>query len=125
MLDIKLLNSDAQLNNFQVLGSLAYVPGENFRVVVRLFLSQLDIRYIPDAGATYEFTFKTKSGTDLVIAATELDALDRSILYVDLTTTQTMDIIGSNFTVTVTEGSDVKKGVAQNVLEKTLIDGNC
>lgn len=125
MLDIRLLNSDAELNNFRQIGSYEYVPGEDVTVVLRLFDSQLGIRYIPDSGATLTATFQTKSGTDLVKTASELDAGDRSIWTFDLSQSDTADIIGQNFTVSLTEGANLSKGVAQNSLGKILIDGDC
>lgn len=125
MLDIKLLNSDAQLNNFKEIGSVAYVPGEDVTLVLRLILSQLKIRYIPASGATVAVTFQTKTGVDLVKAATELDAGDRSMWTVSLSQAETLDIIGQNFTVGVTEGAVLKKGLALNALDRTIIDGDC
>jgi hypothetical protein len=124
MLDVKILNSQATLNDFKEIGSLEYVPGENLDVVVRLFNSQLDIRYIPDPGATYTLVFEQKDGTELSKTPTELSAEDRSILTTSLTPTETENIVGSNIRVEVTEGPEVKKGVARNALSKILL-GDC
>lgn len=125
MIDIQLLNSDAQLNNYQSLSGISYIPGSDLTIVAQLRLSQLGIRYIPPVGVMVEFTFKTRSGTDLVLPAVELDPMDRSIYKLVLTPAQTIEIVGSNFVVTVTDGTAISKGLAQNVLARNIIDGDC
>lgn len=125
MLDIKILNSGAQLNDFRELSAIEYVPGEDLTLVVRMFDSQLDLRRIPATGATYAFVFQLNDGTELTVAASELDVEDRSILTADLTAAQTETIIGSSFRVEVTEGASVIKGVAQNVLQRVILTGSC
>ena len=73
----RLINSDASLNNFQEIGSVDYVPGEDKRVAFRLFDEQLGIRYIPGATATVDITIYKSDNTTLDVSATVISADDR------------------------------------------------
>ena len=127
MIKLQLLNSQASLNNFFVIGSIEYVPGEDVRIVIRLMNPQLNIRHIPDDAATLDFIFPLSDGTELVKAGTMLQIQDKSIWYVDLTPLESINLASSNFQIELTDDGVVSKSVLFNALAKNIISGsgNC
>lgn len=129
MIKAKLLNSDAQLNNFIEIETINYVPGEKIKVVIRLFDSQLDIRRISPVGSEIEMKFlKASDNTFLTKTATVLDGLDRSIWYVELSATESADLASSNIQVeedVLDDDTDVRITVIQQGLSKILFSGDC
>jgi hypothetical protein len=126
MISGQILNSDASLNNFIVLDSKAFIPGEQFDIVFRLINQDLELRYIPPATATIKVVFNTSSGVDLEINASYVDVLDRSLVKLTISEAQSEDLIGGNFSFEIDvlgDGTEIKKGFAQNALAKTLIGG--
>lgn len=121
----RLLNSDAELNNFKEISALNYVPGENPTIVFRLFDEQLGIRFIPTAVATMTVDMINSDGTTLTKTPTVLDADDRSIWTFNLTDTETQALAGSNIQVNLDDNGDLKKAVIANALIKNVISGDC
>jgi len=129
MIAVKLLNSDATLNNFTEQGTLPYMPGENLDVVLRIFNAQRDTRFIPvDPAAEVTFIFMNKDGTALEKEATVLDALDRSMWKVTLSQAETENLAGSNIQVKLDEtgdGTSVRLAVIYSILTRLSISGEC
>lgn len=109
MLSGSVLNSDATLNNFQEIGQLEIFRGEEITMNIRIKNRQLDLRYIPDAGAVVTFTFNTSSGTLDKVATPLTD--DRSIVSMTLSETETADLLSGDIKFSVVEGTVTKKGV--------------
>jgi len=120
-----LLNSEASLNNFIQIGSVSYSPGEAVKVAFRLINDQLDIRLIPGATATVSVDIANADGTTTTKSATVISADDRSMWSIDLDTTDTQNISGSNMEITLTDGADIKKAIVFNGLIKQLLSGDC
>lgn len=128
MILAKLLNSDAVLNNYISLTSIEYVPGETIILNIKIANPQLGIRFVPDAAATMNMTFKKSDGTDLIKVATVLDASDRSMWTLTLSAAETADLASSNIQVdldTLGDASIIFKTVVRNGLSKILLTGDC
>ena len=128
MLRARLLNSDAQLNNFIEISTINYVPGEDFVVVFRLFLDQLGIRYVLPATATVEASILNSDGTTLTKAASVISSDDKSMWSFSIADTESDDLAGFNIEITIDvngDGTNIKKAVIQNALSKTLLSGDC
>lgn len=129
MLEARLLNSDATLNNFKEISQVQYVPGEVLKIVIQLMSPQLDgIRYMPaDSGATVDMVFQQSDGTELTKAASLVNSLDRSIWTVTLTSTESQAVIGSNIVAVLDElgdDTDIKKAILSYSLSK-VFPGDC
>lgn len=105
VLAMQMLNEDASLNSFFNIGSAQFIPGSPVKLVMRIMQTARDLRYIPDAAATFSLTLKNSDGTTLVKTPTILDAGDRSIVSVSLTGLETALLIGQNLTLTISEPS--------------------
>ena len=57
MLSALILNGDATLNAFQVVGSVAFYPGEEITTIFRLIDVAKDLRYIPPIDTIITFKF--------------------------------------------------------------------
>lgn len=127
MIKSKLLNSQAELNSFFELASIDYTPGQDLRIVFRIFNAQTDIRWVLDAADTVVVTFLDGTSTEVDITATALDVGDLSMYYIDLTPTQTTDLNLGNMQVEVTIAADSKvyKTVAYGAFTKNIISGDC
>lgn len=125
---LQLLNSDASLNNFFVVDAVAFVPGENLTLVVRLIDSQKSIRYVPTAAATLTLNFTDSDGNTVTKPASVLDASDRSIWTVALSQAETQTLVGSNIEAvldTLGDTTVIIKAVARNVLSRENLSGDC
>lgn len=124
LVNAKLINSDAELNDFFELAALEYVPGEQFDIAIRLFDRQSGLRYIPASGATMEMKFTDVDDNTITLTASEIDAEDRSMWKVTMSTTNSALLASSNFTVELTEGAVLKISKIENALIK-LVFGAC
>lgn len=131
MISARLINSEAVLNNFIYVDQYVYIPGETLDIAFRLYHREFEHRFIPtDPGAIVTLTFAVRStpNTPLVITASSIDALDRSMWIASLTPAQTLDLAGSNIQVTLDalgDGSDLSMTVIQNALARTVLSGVC
>lgn len=129
MLSGQILNSDASLNNFIVIGSKSFIPGSQFRLYIRILNDDLGLRYIPAATATRTITFQNLDGTELVKANADITVLsdDRSIMYVDIEESESENLQGGNFSFEIDvagDGSNIMKGIVNNALSR-VIEGAC
>lgn len=129
MLSGQILNSDAQLNNFIVLGSKEFIPGSQFRLYIRIINEDLDLRYIPANTATRSITFNNLDGTTLVKSNADITVLsdDRSIMYVDIEESESENLAGGNFSFALDilgDGTQIEKGIVRNAIAR-VIEGEC
>lgn len=125
MLKAHILDSEATLNNFHVLGSLDIIPGSKFKLVMQLYQPQHPdkLRYMADTGATLAVTLPKTDGTDLTVTMTVMTG-DSSIWTGDVLAADSVDLMGGNFQFTLTEGSDVTLGIAENAIA-VINTGSC
>lgn len=120
-LGIQLINSDSTLNNFQVIPEAIIVPGST--ATVRFQLIKLDPhndnthRYIPAAGASLQIKIYSVNTANIITkTATQPWSEDKSVWEFSLNTTETQKVSGVNLELTLTEGAQVYKFWAKNVL---------
>lgn len=123
ILKLDAISSDATLNNFSEIGSIKFVAGQSVKINLRIMQLERELRYVPEASATFSLGLKKSDNTTLTVPMNFLDAGDRSLLTVELTALQTTDLISQNITVTVTESSEVSLAVLQNGLQNTKLNG--
>lgn len=117
ILKLQMLNEDATLNAFHDIGSAQFVPNQSVKLVMRLLQTQRNLRYIPDAAATFSMDFLLSDDTVLTKVPTFLDAADRSLITVTLTALETALLIGQNLLVEVTEPGGVSSASLQSALQ--------
>lgn len=117
VLKLEMLNEDALLNAFHDIGSAQFVPGQSLKLVMRLQQTQRNLRYIPNAAATFSMDFQLSDGTVLTKVPTFLDSSDRSLITVSLTDVETELLIGQNLVVEVTEPSGVSVASLPSALQ--------
>lgn len=123
VLELKVLNSDAILNNFVEVGSVQFVQGTPLKLVMRMHQPQKDLRYVAEAGATLSIDFKLSDGTTLTKAGVFPFADDRSIVQFDLTGVETQTLISQNLLMTLTETAGDIAAVLQQGIQSVDIDG--
>lgn len=89
------LNSDATLNTFITTGSFSFIPGETKTLVLRLIDTDKNLRYIPPSTAVITGKFRNLDGEEMPIEFTAFPD-DRSMIYIDLTATQTENLASGN-----------------------------
>ena len=128
MLGATLLNPTATVNDYEVISSLQFIPGEVATLIFQLKQTNRNdqLRYFPEAGSTLSIKIPRKDGDIETIAAAELTGGDRSIWKATLSAAITAEIPGGNFTFTLTEptGPVVQEGFVDNGLS-LVITGAC
>lgn len=120
MLTANVLNSDATLNDFEEIGSVQFIPGEQITLVLQLINPQLNLRFVPLAGSIITLILNNADGTVLNPAMTMMTD-DRSIISGVITSTQSANLIGGNIQFKVDNGgtgSDIILGWCQNGLQQ-------
>lgn len=127
MLAAKVLNSSASLNDFDEIGALDFIAGEATTLALRLFQPQREdeLRYVAADGATMNVVLTNKDGSTLTKAASLIDAGDRSLWSVALSTSETENLAGGNFTFELTEGANLQKGWVENGMSLLITGGSC
>lgn len=129
MLAVQLLNDAPQLNSYFIIGAETYVSGETVTINFQLLDQDSNIRFIPPSAAIVTCQFKNSDATTLSLTATKLfPSDDRSILQVVISSSQSANVIGSNFQISVDmlgDGTNIQIAIASNVLSKTFFDGDC
>lgn len=124
VLGAKILNSDASLNDFFEISSLDFVPGSQADLVIRLTDLQRGQRYVAPIGALLSITVNKTDGSTLTKSASPLDALDRSMWKVTLSSADTTDLLGGNFQFSLDVLGDQTKiisGLVNNGLRSLLL----
>lgn len=123
---LQMLNSDATLNDFRDIGTHQIVRGADTTIIMRILQPNKDeIRYIPDAGATFSIDLLKSDDTTLTKVPTQPFADDRSILQLTLTETETLDLISQNLNLQITEGSDISYAILQAGLQMITLNSDC
>lgn len=111
---LKILNTDATLNNFKDIGSASIYKGSSAEIVMQLFQEERKIRYMPAAGAVITIDLKKSDGSVLIKTFTfPFSPDDRSIIKIALTALETVDLISQNLVAKLVEGSNTSFAVAQ------------
>lgn len=118
-LSLNILNNDCTINAFQLASNATIVGGETALIVVQLFQPLKKIRYIPAAGATFSIDLLKSDGTILnKVPTLRFAADDRSVLEFSLSASETLDVIGQNLILKVTEGPNISLAILQMGLQK-------
>jgi hypothetical protein len=129
MLNITLLNDLAELNNYYTVVSKNYIANYPLTLKFQISDNQSQDRLIPATNATANCIFQNSDGSELTIAASMLfNPDDRSMWQVSLDAAQSNNIVGSNFQVVLDfagNASDIRVGMAINVLAQINFDGEC
>ena len=128
MLTANVLNGDASLNSFIIIGSASFLPGEALTLVFRLIDSDKNLRYIPPIDSVITFSFEKTDGTDLQKSVTlsagyEFER-DLSMIKIEFTSSETEELVGGNvlFDLDLGGAGTIRKGLIQAALSKELID---
>lgn len=122
MLSAKILNSQAKLNDFDIVGSIKFIPGESVPLVIRLFQPDRvdELRYVPQLAATLEISLMDTTGSETTKTMT-VNSDDRSIWSTILTPTETETLAGGILSFTLTEGITVTKGFVENAITRNIL----
>lgn len=130
MLTGNILNSTATLNNFTLITTKTFIPGDQFKLVIQLFDSELDLRYIPPSTTLHTFVFNNVDGSTLtkVDADMTVFADDRSLISINISAVESMTLQGGNFTFFLDllgDGTQISKGIVQLGLSRLIDGGDC
>lgn len=137
MIKVKLINEQVQLNNFHYVESKEYIPNLPFTIKFQIQDKETDARLIPGVSAKIVCIFQLRDGTELSKNATMLfNPDDRSMWKVEMSKTESNDIVGSNFQIILdfngdstladlSDSTDLRSGMAYNVISKIQFDGEC
>lgn len=128
MIQAKLLNSNASLNDFFTLEAVQFIPGENLTLAIQIFDVQKGNRYIPPAGATMTMTFVDSNSTLFTRAAAVIDANDRSMWKASLSQADTATLAGQNIIVILDvngDGTIISKSLIENGVIRINLSGDC
>jgi len=121
MLKLKMLNSDATLNDFRDIGYLTFISGETLSVVMRIEQKAKNyIRYIPDAAATITIDLLKSDKTTITKTASFPFADDRSIIKFEISDSESPDIIGQDLKVKIVEGANISYAVLEKGIQRIL-----
>lgn len=98
--------------------------GDSITLNFQLFDQQQGIRFVPPSTAIVKVTFNNQDGTTLVKTGTFIDALDQSLISVDLLSADTAQLLGGNLTFTVDllgDGTEIINGVIFGALQQIII----
>ena len=127
MLSGQILNSNATLNNFIVIDAKEFIPGEEFKLQIRIINNELNgLRYIPPNTCITKFTFNDTNGNTFQKTATKLTD-DRSIMSMTIEESESEILQSGTITFEIDElgnGTKITKGIIQGALVR-IIDGVC
>lgn len=125
MLSADVLNSDALVNNFEVINTLDFIPGADFTLVIRLKQPQQKdlLRYVAATGAALTLHLPKKDGTNLDVVMTAY-ADDRSMWQGTIAAADSEDLVSGNATLTLVEGVKITLGWIENALA-LVVTGDC
>lgn len=128
MLIADVISRDFTLNDFEVIGSLSFIPGENTTLAIRLKQSDRPdlLRYIPPSTAVLTIHMNNIDGTQTDLVMTALTD-DRSIWSGAITQAMSSVLAGGNITFdldVLNDGTNIIKGWIQNALS-LIVTGVC
>lgn len=138
MLTINLLNENAQLNDYTIVEAKQYIPNLPFKIKFQILDSETAKRLMAaTTPSKMNLIFQQSDGTTLTKAASPMfNPQDMSMWQVSMTATEANNIVGSNFQVLLdmagdstlsdlSNASDLRSGMAYNVIQKITFDGEC
>jgi len=119
----QVLNSDATLNNFQIIGALDFIPGAEQTLVLRILDSSKNIRHIFPTTTVITATFNQTDGTTFT-KTLSLWADDRSIMTTVLEESETLNLSSGTILLDFDingDGSSIQKAIARGVLRREVV----
>lgn len=116
------INPDATLNNFvpDPEGSVQFIPAGTVQFALQLMDPTKGIRYVPPSTAIITFTFNNADFTSFMQTSSFIDAGDRSLISISLSSMQTSNMIGGNLTFVVDvlgDGTELINGILYSGLQ--------
>ena len=131
MITARLLNSEAQLNNYKTVGGVTFVNEDTIRVVIQLYNDEFGIRHIPVGSAVGDVTLRVNDSTGVEhnLMMTVLDAQDKSIWAVNIVTNNISGmnevLVGGNLTFTLINDTPLPgegaRGIIFNALQRLIV----
>lgn len=125
LLTLKVLNSDASLNNFIEIGSAKIARGADAKLILQLHQSDKKIRFIPSATTVITVDFKKSDQTTLTKTASFPFADDRSIIEIDLSDTETLTLISQKLIAKLVDGTDTDYAILDYGLQMVSLTAGC
>ncbi len=125
MLTLDIVSQNPQLNSHSISKVATFASGETVKVIMRLWQSDLKIRYIPSNAAVITVDLKKSDNTVLTKTCTFTFADDRSIIEFELTALESAQVISQNLVAKIVDGADTKIALLQFGLRRVKADGNC
>lgn len=125
MLTLDIVSKNPTLNAFMLSKNLQFASGEDVKVTMRLFQSDLGIRYVPGASAVVTIDLKKSDNTTLTKTCAFTFADDRSIIEFSLSAAESALVISQNLIVKLVEGGNTQFAVLQYGLTRVVSDGSC
>ena len=126
MLVLRVLNSDAEVNNFQYIGSSEFYSGEDFKVVLQIINANSNLRRMMPSTASFSIDLLNSDGSTLTKTPTLSftgDPGDQSIVEFSVTAAESVNLISQDLKLTITEGSETKIAFLRQGLTKVLSGG--
>ena len=131
MITARLLNSEAQLNNYKTVGGVTFVNEDTIRVVIQLYNDEFGIRYIPVTGSV-SLRVNDAAGDQHNLSMANLSTNgteDKSIWFVDIVTNSVggmnETLVGGNITFTLTGDTSLPgsnaRGIIFNALQRLIV----
>ena len=130
MITARLLNSEAQLNNYKIVGGITFVNPDTIRVIIQLYNDEFGIRHIPSSAAGVNLTVNCSDGTSEIVpmANTGFED-DRSLWFADIVTDNvnlmSKTLVGGNITFVLENDTTIPgstaRGVIFNALQRLII----
>jgi hypothetical protein len=126
MFTAQVISSNVTINDFDVIGTLSFIPGAQIVFAIRLQQIQRPdlLRYIPPSTALLSVTFQNIDGSQLTKTMTSLTD-DRSIWTGTLLSTDTANLASGNCVLSLDllgDGSNIDKGYIQAALTLIITD---
>ena len=132
MITARLLNSEAQLNNYKTVGGVTFVNEDTIRIVIQLYNDEFGIRHIPVRATVGDVKLRVNdsAGGEHNLDMTVLDAQDKSIWFVDIVTNSiepagNQVLVGGNLTFTLINDTQLPgegaRGIIFNALQRLII----
>ena len=98
--------------------SFEFAGGESRTLAIQVINKYDKLPYLIADASTIEITLQTTDSQSPVVKAATLNAINKSIISVDLTISETESIIQGRMSIKITNGTDVKIGVRDNIMSK-------
>ena len=136
MITARLLNSEAQLNNYKTVGGVTFVNRDTIRIVIQLYNDEFGIRHIPIGASTpnivVALTVNDSIGMQHELDMTNISSEDKSIWFVEFDTSDILStpadarvLVGGNLTFTLSGDTslpgDGARGIIFNALQRLIV----